>query len=44
MLMSKGAESAAEAASSMLIHPVNNDLFVFAICKDHRLRIWSTCE
>jgi nuclear pore complex protein Nup160 len=36
--------AAAEAAVSLAIHPVGNDTYVFGLCKDHKVRMWSASE
>ena len=32
--------------SFQVIHPVQSDLYVFALCKDHKIRMWlaSSCD
>lgn len=37
-------EEGADAATSLEIHPIRNDVFVFALCKDNKLRMWSTSK
>lgn len=34
----------AEAAVSLAIHPLLNDLYVFGLCKDHKIRMWSASK
>ena len=31
-----------DAVLSLAIHPIQNDVYIFALCKDHRLRMWLT--
>ena len=31
-----------EAVLSLAIHPIQNDIYVFALCKDHKIRMWLT--
>ncbi|KAL3841807.1 hypothetical protein ACJMK2_019908 [Sinanodonta woodiana] len=37
----RGGGESPEATSSMVLYPVRGDLYVFAICRDCRLRVWS---
>lgn len=37
-----GPAEGADAAMSLVIHPVHNDVYVFALCKDHKIRMWLT--
>ena len=30
----------AEAAVSLAIHPIQSDVYVFALCRDHKIRMW----
>ena len=39
---STGGSGASEAASDLLVQPINSDIYVIAVCKDHKLRMWST--
>lgn len=41
-ILSRGAgpNEGGDAAMSLVIHPVQNDLYVFALCKDHKIRMW----
>lgn len=32
--------STAESAVTIVIHPIQNDIFVFALCRDHKIRMW----
>ncbi len=43
MVMARGAEGS-DAPTSLTIHHMGNDIFVFGLCKDHKLRLWSTCK
>ncbi|XP_071447164.1 nuclear pore complex protein Nup160 homolog, partial [Hetaerina americana] len=36
--------SAGEVAMGMVIHPIANETFLFCLCRDGRLRMWSTAQ
>ncbi len=42
-LMSKG-DASAEAPASLTIQELFSDVYVFAICRDHKFRMWSTSQ
>ena len=35
-----GEGVSAEAAVSLAIHPIQSDVYVFALCRDHKIRMW----
>ena len=35
---------AGEAATGLLVQPTHNDVYVVAVCRDHKLRMWSASE
>ncbi|XP_074660540.1 nuclear pore complex protein Nup160-like [Tubulanus polymorphus] len=39
-------ETSSDVVLSMCLYPVGSDVLIFAVCKDHKIRIWSTltCE
>ena len=42
MLASARPGDGTEAVLSLAIHPIQNDIYVFALCKDHKIRMWLT--
>ena len=42
MLVSARPGDGTEAVLSLAIHPIQNDIYVFALCKDHKIRMWLT--
>ena len=42
MLSSARPGDGTEAVLSLAIHPIQNDIYVFALCKDHKIRMWLT--
>nr|XP_043873458.1 nuclear pore complex protein Nup160 [Solea senegalensis] len=40
----RGEHSAADLAVSLAVREVEDDSFIFALCQDHRLRMWSLRE
>ncbi|XP_062566399.1 nuclear pore complex protein Nup160-like isoform X5 [Saccostrea cucullata] len=38
----RGSHESLESATGLVIHPYRGDMYIFAICRDHRLRVWST--
>ena len=42
MLSSAKSQEGHDSVLSLAIHPIQNDVYVFALCKDHRLRMWLT--
>ncbi|XP_078332937.1 nuclear pore complex protein Nup160-like isoform X1 [Crassostrea virginica] len=38
----RGSQESLETATGLVIHPFRGDTFVFAICRDHKIRVWST--
>ncbi|XP_077865765.1 nuclear pore complex protein Nup160-like [Saccoglossus kowalevskii] len=39
--MIRGGHEASDASLSLCIHPMQNDLLIFSICRDHKIRVWS---
>lgn len=39
-----GGGEASEAVMSLEITPVHNDVYVFGLCKDHKIRMWSASK
>ncbi|XP_013393121.1 nuclear pore complex protein Nup160-like isoform X1 [Lingula anatina] len=39
--MIRGGPSEADMAESVCLHYLGQDVFIFAICRDHKLRMWS---
>ncbi|KAA0724099.1 Nuclear pore complex protein [Triplophysa tibetana] len=37
----RGDQSPSDLAISLVVHQLEDDTFVFALCQDHKLRIWS---
>ena len=42
MLSSGRPGDGSEAVLSMVIHPIQNEVYIFALCKDHKVRMWLT--
>ena len=42
MLSSSRPGDGSEAVLSMVIHAIQNDVYIFALCKDHKVRMWLT--
>ena len=42
LLSSSRGGSDAQTSLSLEIHPLGQDNFIFAVCQDHKLRMWST--
>ena len=42
MLSSTKSHEGHDSVLSLAIHPIQNDVYIFALCKDHRLRMWLT--
>jgi nuclear pore complex protein Nup160 len=42
MLTSTRASDGSDAALSLVMHAIQNDVYVFALCKDHKVRMWLT--
>ena len=40
----KASGEASEAVMSLEMTPVHNDIYVFGLCKDHKIRMWSACK
>nr|XP_034311974.1 nuclear pore complex protein Nup160 [Crassostrea gigas] len=38
----RGSQGSLESATGLVIHPFRGDTYVFAICRDHKIRVWST--
>ncbi|KAJ8298952.1 hypothetical protein KUTeg_023012 [Tegillarca granosa] len=38
----RGGQEATDSATSLIIYPFRGEAFIFAVCRDHKLRIWST--
>ncbi|XP_077979037.1 nuclear pore complex protein Nup160-like [Glandiceps talaboti] len=39
--MIRGGQEASDAVLSLFIHPVGQELLIFTICRDHKVRVWS---
>ncbi|XP_070567013.1 nuclear pore complex protein Nup160-like [Ptychodera flava] len=37
----RGDHEASDAVLSLFIHPLGQDLLIFTICRDHKVRVWS---
>eukprot|EP00095_Tigriopus_kingsejongensis_P000570 snap_masked-scaffold372_size192401-processed-gene-0.15 protein:Tk00570 transcript:snap_masked-scaffold372_size192401-processed-gene-0.15-mRNA-1 annotation:"nuclear pore complex protein nup160-like protein" len=42
MLAKPGGQEAAESVVSLAVHPLYNDVYIFGLCKDHKIRMWSS--
>ncbi len=36
-----GTGEASDTALSLLVHPLGQETYVFAVCRDHKLRMWA---
>ena len=41
-MLINGGNDGSEAVTSLAIHPLYNDVYVFGLCKDHKIRMWSS--
>ncbi|CAH1786774.1 unnamed protein product, partial [Owenia fusiformis] len=37
----RGGQEATDASLSLAIHPFGQDIFIFSVCRDHKIRMWS---
>lgn len=35
---------ASETVVSLAVHPLYNDVYIFGLCKDHKIRMWSSSK
>lgn len=42
MLSSARPGDGSEAVLSLVIHPIQSEVYIFALCKDHKIRMWLT--
>ena len=42
MLSTNRANDGSDAVVSLVLHPIQNDVYVFALCKDQKIRMWLT--
>ena len=42
LVLTRGHQQAADTAISLELQPLRGDTYIFALCRDLRLRVWAT--